>query len=334
MTERTADAPTTTGPAAPMPPGRRVIAAVRGLDLRRYVIYIAFVVVFLLFAIFLGPEGFLSTNNLLNIFRQTATITVMAVAVTFVIAAAEIDLSVGSVAGLSSVVTAMALANYGLVVGVLAGLGVGLVVGTINGGLVSWLNIPSFLVTLGMLGIAVGVAQWITASAPQPILDDPFNFVFGGGTLGPIPVLLVWSALFVVVGAVVLNKTPFGRQVLATGGNRIAAEFSGINTAKIKFFVLLGSALAASVAGMLYAGRLESGRFQWGAGDELSVIAAVILGGTSLFGGRGAVVGSLFGALLIGLINNGLILAGLDVSQQQVVRGAIIILAVALARRK
>jgi ribose transport system permease protein len=122
--------------------------------------------------------------------------------------------------------------------------------------------------------------------------------------------------------------------VLATGGNRTAADFSGINTAKIKFYVLLGSSLAASIAGMLYAGRLESGRFQWGSGDELSVIAAVILGGTSLFGGRGTVVGTLFGALLIGLINNGLILAGLDVSQQQIVRGAIIILAVALARRK
>jgi ribose transport system permease protein len=306
----------------------------RAVDWPRYVIYIGFVVVFALFAVLLGDSGFLSGNNLLNIFRQTATITVMAVAVTFVISAAEIDLSVGSVAGLSSVVAAMTVAQFGLVAGVLAGLGVGVVVGVINGGLVTLLNIPSFLVTLGMLGIAVGVAQWITASAPQPILNDTFNFAFGGGNLGPIPVLLLWTAVFVVVGAVVLGKTAFGRQVLATGGNRIAADFSGINTARIKFWVLLGSSVAASVAGMLYAGRLESGRFQWGAGDELSVIAAVILGGTSLFGGRGTVVGTLFGALLIGLINNGLILAGLDVSQQQIVRGAIIILAVALARRK
>jgi ribose transport system permease protein len=320
----------TTGAA----PAAGIGALLRAVDWPRYVIYVGFVVVFLLFAILLGDSGFLSGNNLLNIFRQTATITVMAVAVTFVIAAAEIDLSVGSVAGLSSVVCAMAISQFGLVIGVLAGLGVGLVVGAINGGLVTWLNIPSFLVTLGMLGIAVGVAQWITASAPQPILNDTFNFAFGGGNIGPIPVLLLWTAVFVAVGAVVLGKTAFGRRVLATGGNRTAADFSGINTAKIKFYVLLGSSLAASVAGMLYAGRLESGRFQWGSGDELSVIAAVILGGTSLFGGRGTVVGTLFGALLIGLINNGLILAGLDVSQQQIVRGAIIILAVALARRK
>ncbi|MCU1520872.1 MAG: monosaccharide transporter rane protein family [Arthrobacter sp.] len=304
------------------------------LDWRRFVIYIGFVVVFLFFAILLRDQGFLSPNNLLNIFRQTATITVMAVGMTYVIACAEIDLSVGSVAGLSSVCTAMVLSQWGLIPGILAGLAVGLVVGSINGALVSLLGIPSFLVTLGMLGIAVGVAQWITASAPQPILNDTFNMLFGSGNFGPIPGLVVWSAIFVVIGAVVLNRTKFGRQVLATGGNRNAADFTGINTKRIKFQVLLISGMVASVAGMLYAGRLQSGRFQWGAGDELSAIAAVILGGTSLFGGFGSIVGTLFGALLIGLINNGLILAGLDSSQQQVVRGAIIILAVALARKK
>jgi ribose transport system permease protein len=304
------------------------------LDWRRYVIYIGFVVVFIFFAVLLRDQGFLSPQNLLNIFRQTATITVIAVGMTYVISCAEIDLSVGSVAGLSSVCTAMALSQWGLIPGILAGLAVGLVVGSINGALVSLLGIPSFLVTLGMLGIAVGVAQWITASAPQPILDDTFNMLFGSGDFGPVPGLVVWSAIFVAIGAVVLNRTRFGRQVLATGGNRNAAEFTGINTKRIKFQVLLISAVAASVAGMLYAGRLQSGRFQWGAGDELSAIAAVILGGTSLFGGFGSIVGTLFGALLIGLINNGLILAGLDSSQQQVVRGAIIILAVAMARKK
>jgi len=322
----------TAGAAAPEAGG--VQQLLRDLDWRRYIIYIGFVAVFAVFAVLLHDEGFLSSNNLLNIFRQTATITVIAVGMTYVIACAEIDLSVGSVAGLSSVVTAMALAHWGLVVGVLAGLAVGVVVGTINGALVSLLSIPSFLVTLGMLGIAAGVAQWITASAPQPILSDAFNLAFGSGNFGPIPGLLVWSAVFVIVGAVVLARTRFGRQVLATGGNRTAAEFTGVRTRRIKFQVLLLSATVASVAGMLYAGRLQSGRFQWGAGDELSAIAAVILGGTSLFGGSGSVVGTLFGALLIGLINNGLILAGLDSSQQQVVRGVIIILAVALARKK
>lgn len=306
----------------------------RELDWRRYVIYIGFVVVFLIFSVMLRNEGFLSSNNLMNILRQTATITVIAVGMTFAISAAEIDLSVGSVAGLSSVVTAMTISNWGVLPGILAGLVVGLVVGAINGSLVSLLGIPSFLVTLGMLGIAVGTAQWITNSAPVPILSDSFNFIFGSGNIGPVPTVVVWSVGFVVIGAVVLSRTKFGRQVLATGGNRTAADFTGVNTKRIKFEVLLISATVASIAGMLYAGRLQSGRFQWGTGDELSAIAAVILGGTSLFGGSGTVVGTLVGAVLIGLINNGLILAGLDSSQQQVVRGVIIILAVALARKK
>jgi ribose transport system permease protein len=332
---------TTTGPGPgptetsdPAVGTRSLPGLLRGLDWRRYIIYIGFVVVFVAFAVTLGDRGFVSSNNLLNIFRQAATISIIAVGVTFVISCAEIDLSVGSVAGLASVCTAMAISHWGIVAGILAGLAVGLVVGAINGTLVSMLNIPSFLVTLGMLGIAAGVAQWITASAPQPILNDTYNLIFGGGNFGPIPGLLVWMALFVALGAVVLAKTRFGRQVLATGGNRIAAEFSGVRTRRIKFQVMLLSAVVASVAGMLYAGRLESGRFQWGAGDELSAIAAVILGGTSLFGGYGTVIGTLFGSLMISLINNGLILAGLETSQQQVVRGAIIILAVALGRRK
>jgi ribose transport system permease protein len=330
-------ASTMSPPANATPPPRP--AYLRALDRFRedwhsYVIYIGFALIFVLFALLLHNDGFLSSNNLLNIVRQTATISVMAVAMTFVIACAEIDLSVGSVAGLSSVVTAMAVTHYGIVAGIAAGIGVGLAVGIINGGLVTLLNIPSFLVTLGMLGIAVGVAQWITSSAPQPILNDQFNTIFGSGDIGRVPGLLIWAVAAVTLGAVVMAKTSFGRKVLATGGNRVAAEFTGINTRRIKFTVMVVMSIVAALAGMLYAGRLQSGRFQWGSGDELSVIAAVILGGTSLFGGSGRVIGSLFGALLIGLINNALILAGLDTSQQQVVRGVIIIISVALARRK
>lgn len=304
------------------------------LEWRQNIIYVGFVAVFLFFLILLGDSGFASPNNILNIFRQTATISIMAVAMTYVIAAAEIDLSVGSVAGLAAVVAAMAVNNYGLVVGVLAGLAVGVASGSLSGSLVAFLKVPSFLVTLGMLGMLVGIARWITDSAPVPISNQAFITIFGGGNVGPIPSLMIWVVVATALGALVMNKGTFGRHVRATGGNVVAAAYSGVNTVRIKFTVLLMSGVAASIAGMLYAGRLQSGRFQWGTGDELSVIAAVILGGTSLFGGRGAVIGSLFGALFIGLINNGLILAGLDVSQQQVIRGAIIILAVALSRKK
>jgi ribose transport system permease protein len=313
----------------------RPVAGPRALriDVRQNILYVGFVVLFVVFAVTLGDEGFTTSNNLLNIIRQTATISVMAVAVTFVIGAAEIDLSVGAVAGLASVICAMAIDSYGVVPGIVAGVLLGAVVGAINGSLVVGLGIPSFLVTLGMLGIAHGTAQWITDSAPQPILSDSFNNVFGSGDLGPIPSLVIWTAVAVAIGHVLLRRTAYGRGVLATGGNEEAARFSGVPTMRIKFTVMMASSIVAAIAGMLYAGRLQSGRFQWGEGDELSVIAAVILGGTSLFGGRASVIGALLGSLMIGLINNGLTLMGLEFSQQQIVRGAIIILAVALARR-
>ena len=314
-------------------PGQRGVSRAAGFDWRRYVVYIGFVLLFIFFAITLRDSGFMSVNNLLNIVRQTAIIAVMAVAVTFVISAGEIDLSVGSVAGLASVTTALAISQWGLLPGVVVGLLTGALVGGVNGFLVTAIGIPSFLVTLGMLGIANGTAQWITDTAPVPIANDTYNNMFGSGSLGPIPSLLIWLVIVAIIGHVVLRKTPYGRQVLATGGNAAAARFSGVNTRRIRFLVMTFSGVFAALGGMLYAGRLHSGRFTVGQGDELSVIAAVILGGTSLFGGAGTVVGTVLGALMIGLINNGLILMGLEFSQQVIIRGVIIILAVALARR-
>lgn len=320
---------------APPNASHALVRMLRRSDWRDYALYIGFVVVFVIFAAMLHDVGFLRGDNLMNVVRQTAIIAIMAVAGTFVIAAAEIDLSIGSIAGLASVTSAMAIAvTDNLLLGVAAGLVAGIVVGALNGGLVTLLGIPSFLATLATMGMTVGFAQWISDYAPQPILDRTFNNIFGSGNLGPIPSLLIWASVFAILGVILLNKTRFGRQVLAVGGNKHAAEYSGVSVKRIKFTVLLMSGTVASLAGMLYAGRLESGRYQWGTGDELSVIAAVVLGGTSLFGGNGRVIGSLVGALFMGLINNGLTLAGLDNSQQQIVRGAIILVAVALARTR
>ncbi|TNC67534.1 ABC transporter permease [Rubellimicrobium roseum] len=301
---------------------------------RQYIIYIGFVVIFLVFAATLNDKGFLNPNNLLNIVRQTAMIAVMAIAMTFVLSAGEIDLSVGAVAGLTTVTVAMAIAAAGPVAGVLAGLATGLAVGMFNGWLTTRIGIPSFLTTLAMMGIAKGVAMWISDTAAVPILSPGYSWIFGGGSIGPIPVLLLWTLILGVVGHVVLRRTGFGRRVLATGGGETAARYSGIDTRSVKFRVLVISSMAAALAGMLYAGRLQSGRFQLGEGDELSVIAAAVLGGTSLFGGMGTVIGTIVGALMIGLINNGLILMGLDFSQQLIARGGIIILAVALSQKK
>ena len=303
-------------------------------DWRQYVIYAGFVVIFIFFSITLGDKGFLDPNNLLNIVRQTAMIAIMAVGMTFVLSAGEIDLSIGSVAGLASVTTALALAKFGLVGGILCGVLTGIVVGMINGLLTTRVGIPSFLVTLAMMGIAKGAAMWISATAAVPILNKTYYSVFGSGNLGAVPGLLIWALIAAAIGHVALRKTTFGRKVLATGGSETAARFTGIKTHNIKMRVLIISSLTAAFAGMLYAGRLRSGRFQLGEGDELSVIAAAVLGGTSLFGGFGSVVGSIMGALMIGLINNGLILMGLEFSQQLIARGVIIILAVTVARSR
>ena len=301
---------------------------------REFIIYIGFVVIFAIFAATLGNRGFLDPNNLLNIVRQTAIIAVVSVAMTFVLGTAEIDLSVGAVAGLASVATAMGMDHFGVAGGILCGLGTGVAVGAVNGWLTTGIGIPSFLTTLAMMGIARGVAMWISATAAIPILDKPYAAVFGGGNLGPVPSLLLWMVAIGLIGHVVLRRTTFGRRVLATGGNETSARYSGVDTAAIKFRVLMLSSVAAALAGMLYAGRLHSGRFQFGEGDELSVIAAAVLGGTSLFGGAGTVVGSVMGALLIGLINNGLVLMGLEFSQQLIARGAIIIIAVAISQTR
>src|SRR5919202_2779315 len=266
--------------AASLPLARaRLAGAVRGFDWRQYIIYVAFALVFLYFAITLHGSGFLTSTNLLNILRATATISIMAVAMTFVIGAAQIDLSVGATAGLASVTTAMMIHDHGMAAGIAAGLLTGLVVGSINGALVAVLAIPSFLVTLGMLGVAHGTAMWVTNTEPQPILNKTYNNAFGSGDLGPVPSLVVWTLVAVAIGHVVLRKTSYGRRVLATGGNAIAARFSGVNTRLVTFLVLAAMGLTAGIAGMLYAGRLQSGRFPWGGGGARSLVAAPVLSG-------------------------------------------------------
>ena len=294
---------------------------------RQNIIYIGFVVIFVIFAITLNDKGFLNPNNLLNIVRQTAMIAVMAIAITFVLSAGEIDLSVGAVAGLSTVTVAMAIAAGGPVAGVLAGIGTGLAVGVFNGWLTTRVGIPSFLTTLAMMGIAKGVAMWISATAAVPILSPGYSWLFGGGNIGRIPVLLLWMVVLGVIGHIVLRRTGFGRRVLATGGGETAARYSGIDTKNIKFKVLVISSCAAALAGMLYAGRLQSGRFQLGEGDELSVIAAAVLGGTSLFGGRGGIPNTIIGLLVLGVLNNGLDHVQIDSFLKILIRGIILLAA-------
>lgn len=176
---------------------------------RRAILYIGFVVIFIVFSITLSDQGFLDPDNLLNIVRQTAMIAIMATAMTFVLAAREIDLSIGSLAGLASVVTAMTIHNYGVVPGVFAGVAVSLIFGLVNGFLTTRIGIPSFLTTLATMGIATGVSMWISHTAAIPILSQGYAFVFGGGNIGPVPVLLIWMFVIGFAGHFSLKRSTF-----------------------------------------------------------------------------------------------------------------------------
>lgn len=307
---------------------------IKNFNYKNYIVYISFGVVLLFFSITLFNKGFLSPGNLMNILRQTAMISVMAVGMTFTISAAEIDLSIGSIVALSALVAALVLRSAGIILAVLAGLSVGAVTGLLNGIIVSKVRIPSFLVTLGTSSIISGLARKITNLEAVPIIDKRFNFIFGSGDIGPISTLFLWTLVIMIIGDLVYRKTPFGRAVLATGGNKSAARFSGIRTDAVKVAVMTISAICAAFAGILYAGRLHGARYTLGEADVMTVIAAVVIGGTSFTGGRGTVVGSIIGSIIMGMLNNGLLLMGLSVSDQMIARGIIIILAVSLSLRE
>jgi ribose transport system permease protein len=310
----------------------------RGVGVRErlssVVVYASLILITLFFSITLGNDGFLTSANLLNILRQTAMVSIMAIGVTFALSAGEIDLSIGATVALSALVVAETLRTQSLIVAVAAGLAVGIAVGLTNGLLTTKLRIPSFLVTLGMTGVVAGIARNLTDLQAVAVTNETYNFVFGSGDLGPIPILVVWTLVILLLGHLVYRKSAFGRRVLATGGNRVAARHSGINTDRVRIAVLVISASSAAVAGMLYAGRLHGARYTLGEADLLTVIAAAIIGGTSLFGGKGSVVGAVVGSLVMGVLNNGLILMGLSVNAQMIARGLIIIAAVALSLRE
>ncbi len=302
------------------------------IQFSKYMVYIVLVVVFAFFAITLNEKGFLGSTNLLNILRQTAMVSVMVVAGTFVIGAGQIDLTVGANAAMSAMLAALVMeSTNSILLALIVSLAFGVLVGVVNGLLVTKLNLPSFLATLGMMQVVRGAAMWITNTAAVPISNSTFNTIFGTGYIGPVSVLILWTIFFYIVGYIIFNKTPFGKHVLATGGNEVSAGYSGIKTTKIKMYVFMLSGAASAFAGILYAGRMQSGRYSFGDGDEMSVIAAVVLGGAAMSGGTGSVIGALAGSILMGMISNALILAGLSSAEQKMVNGLIIILAVALS---
>jgi ribose transport system permease protein len=307
---------------------------VRALEPRRYVVYLAFLLILVFFAATLSDDGFLSEDNLLNIVRQTTPVTVMAVAVVFVLSAGEIDLSLGSVVALAALVTAEVMKTQSAVLAVAAGLGVGLATGAVNGLFVTLLRLPSFLVTLASLGIVAGLARTITDLRSVAVDDQSFIDIFGSGDVGPIPSLAFWALGAVVLGHFVFRHKRFGAHVVATGDDAGAARASGIRVDRVRFAVLVLSGAAAALAGILYTGRLEAATYTLGEQDLITVIAAVVIGGTRLFGGEGSVVGALIGSLIMGMLTNGLILWGLSASEQMIAQGGLLLLAISLTLRE
>ena len=311
----------------------RVTSRLNGLDFQQAVVYFGFLAIFLFFAVTLYDDGFLTQRNLTNIVLQTAPATIMAVGLVFALSAGEIDLSFGSIVAVSALSCAVILQDYPLPFGVAVGLGVGMGIGAFNGVLIAYLKLPSFLVTLATMGLFAGIARSMTNLRSIPVMNDTFTGIFGSGKLFSVPSLVIWTIIGVAVGHLIYRHTRFGAHVLATGDNPRAAQVSGIKVSRVRLYVMMICGGCAGLAGLLYAGRLQAAKYTLGESDLMTVIAAVIVGGTALNGGKGSVIGALLGSLLMGMLNNGLILMNLKVSDQMIVRGLIILVAVALSLR-
>lgn len=300
--------------------------------LSRYGIYVAFFLLVAVLTIVFPP--FLKPSNIINVLRQTAVNGILAVGMTFVIVTGGIDLSVGSILALSAVV-ATSFAHPGehaLAAPLLLGLLVGCACGALNGVLIAKKRLAPFIVTLAMMAAARGLALVYTSGRPVINLSDAYNQIGGGYWLGiPLPVLIF--LVIIAAGIFLLHYTRFGRYVFAIGGNELAARVSGIHTDRIliKVYIIMGA--LSGVAGMVLSSRVMSGSPAMGEGYELDAIAAVVIGGTSLFGGIGSIADTIAGALIIGVMNNGLDMLNVSSYWQQVVKGVIIVLAVVMDKR-
>ncbi|PIG92104.1 ribose ABC transporter permease [Gloeocapsopsis sp. IPPAS B-1203] len=280
---------------------------------------------------FLTPN-FLTPGNIVNILRQASINIVLATGMTFVILTGGIDLSIGSILGVSAVVGVLAsllpgIGWFAVPAALLTGLGLGL----LNGALIAFLDLPPFIVTLGALTALRGVAYLVANGTT--VINRNLNFAWiGNNYLGPLPWLVVIALLAVFVSWFILRRTVLGVQIYAVGGNQQAARLTGIKVNRVLLFVYGVSGLLAGLAGVMSASRLYSATGMLGNGYELDAIAAVILGGTSFSGGIGTIFGTLVGALIIAVLNNGLTLLNMSFFWQLVVKGLVIIFAVTIDR--
>jgi ribose transport system permease protein len=324
----------TTVPETEAPARRRAVPALTGarrMQLQEYAL-VAVVVALLIAGTILEGEDFMSKENLFNVLRQGSVVGVLAIGMTFVIATAGIDLSVGSMVAAAGVAGGL-LVDSGSFTFIIGALALGLVLGAINGAAVSYGRVVPFIATLAMLLIARGLALWMSDKTPISLFDLDSLRWFGTGEVLTIPSALIVFLAVAAVGWVLLNRTPYGRYVVAVGGNTEAARIAGVKVNRILFSVYVLSGICVGIAAILLCGRLASASPVAGNLYELDAIAAVVIGGSSLAGGRATIVGTVLGVITFALVFNLLTLMNLAVEIQSVTKGAIILAAVLLQRR-
>lgn len=295
--------------------------------MKQNMIMFGFVALFIIFS-FLSPV-FLRVDNLLNITRQISFRGIAAVGMMFVILTGGIDLSIGSMVQLVNVICPLLMVKAGMPisVSVLACFGIALVSGFVNGFLITKFSIPPMIVTMASMNALNGAAFLISGGQPVFGFEDSFA-VMGQGYIGSIPIPTIIMIVMFAVGAFVLNKTTFGRDLYAIGGNEEAARLCGVNVSRVKISAYILNSIFACAAGILMLSRLMSGTPNTGKGFEFEVITAVVLGGVSVSGGSGRVFSVIFGVLIIGVLNNGLTLIGLNTYWQYVLNGVVLVIAV------
>lgn len=300
---------------------------------RKNGIYLGFLMIFILFSL-LSPY-FFDVNNIKNILVQSSIISIIAIGMTMVIITGGIELSVGSVVALSSMFSAICITSFSLPVGVsvLLGILVGALCGMVNGAVISYGNVPAFITTLGMMGFARGLALYSTSGRPIAQLPMSYEALASSSLLG-IPVFIYYSVIAYGLAWVYLNLTKGGRYIYAIGGNADSARLSGIHVRFHQTIAYLICGVTSGLGGVLLTARLNYATPTAGAGFEMDAIAAAVIGGTSLAGGQGKIFGTLLGAILIGMLKNGLTLLNVSSYLQQMIIGVVIVLAVFFDRIK
>lgn len=291
-------------------------------------ILVAMVVICVILSIL--SDKFLKLKNVITILRTTSINAIVAYGMTFVIITGGIDLSVGSVMSIGGVLCSLLIVktNIGILPSFLAGLLVGTLVGFINGVCITKFKLVPFIVTLATSYVARGASYLLTNARPVTIKEE-FFFQFGNGMIGNVfPYIIIYMLVVFAISWILLNRTRFGRRVLAVGGNEEAARFSGINISRIKIITYAFSGFLAALAGIITCAKMYSGQPVIGEDASMDAIAGIVLGGTSMNGGFGTVTGTLIGCVIIGIINNGMNLIGLNSFWQQVAKGLVILIAV------